>query len=134
MFRRRDSTNHFDCLGLTPQECAALDGTATVLEVPSGAVLCRQHHRGRQLVWILDGVAGVERDGQVVGLVESGDVVGEGTMMGARDRCNAGVVALSPLTVAVLSRQDWLAAQRQAPSLVERLFEVVLEREPPLAA
>ena len=85
-------------------------------------------------MWILDGVAGVERDGRVLRLIEGGDVVGEGTMVGVYDRCTADVVALSPLTIAVLSRQEWLMARDRAPSLVDRLFRVVLERQQPLAA
>ena len=136
MFRRQrnDTSTRLGGLGLTSSECAAVDAVCTIIDVPPGSVLCRQDHFGRQLVWILDGVAGVERDGQVLRLIEGGDVVGEGTMVGVHDRCTADVVALSSLTIAVLSRGDWLVARDRAPSLVDRLFQVVLERQQPLAA
>ncbi len=134
MFRRHRDTARLEGLGLSNTESAAVDAVCTIIDVPAGSVLCRQDHIGRQLVWILDGVAGVERDGRVLRLIEGGDVVGEGTMVGVYDRCTADVVALSPLTIAVLSRQEWLMARDRAPSLVDRLFRVVLEREQPLAA
>jgi CRP-like cAMP-binding protein len=134
MFRRHRDDNRLDALGLSRDESCAVDAACTIVDVPPGSLLCRQDRLGRQLVWILDGVAGVERDGHVLSLVERGDVVGEGTIVGAHARCTADVVALTPLTVAVLSRQEWLAAADRAPSLVDRLFHVVLEREPHLAA
>ena len=134
MFRRHRDDNRLDALGLSRDESCAVDAACTIVDVPPGSLLCRQNRLGRQLVWILDGVAGVERDGHVLSLVERGDVVGEGTIVGAHAMCTADVVALTPLTVAVLSRQEWLAAADRAPSLVDRLFHVVLEREPHLAA
>jgi CRP-like cAMP-binding protein len=134
MFRRHRDENRLDGLGLSRAETTAVDAACTIIDVPPGSLLCRQDRFGRQLVWILDGVAGVERDGHVLSLVERGDVVGEGTIVGAHTRCNADVVALTPLTVAVLSRQEWLVASDRAPTLVDRLFHVVLERESQLAA
>lgn len=135
MFRRSRNTttsSPLSGLGLTDQESAALDAVGTIVDVPAGVVLCRQHALGRQLVWIIRGVAAVERDGQAVALIEDGDVFGEGTMVGTQERCSADVVALTPMTVAVLSRQEWLIARDRAPSLVDRLFVVALRRARPV--
>ncbi len=132
--RNKQHNSRLDGLGLTTDEMAALHDSSTVIDVPAGAVLCHQGRQGRQLAWIIDGMATVIRDGQPIALVGQGDVVGEGTMVGAHDRCSADVVASTPMTLVVLSRQEWQTASRRAPSLVSRLFDVALGREPALAA
>jgi CRP/FNR family transcriptional regulator, cyclic AMP receptor protein len=129
-----NTTSRLRVLGLDETETAALDEIATVVDVPVGTALCRQDHLGRQLAWILDGMARVERSGEVIALVGAGDVVGEGTMLGAHELCSADVVATTPMTVAVVSRPEWGALGERCPSLVRRLFAVALEREPRLVA
>jgi CRP/FNR family cyclic AMP-dependent transcriptional regulator len=121
-------------LGLTDEETAALDRTSTVVDVPAGTLLCRQGTQGMQLTWIVGGEADVVRSGEVIAHVGSGDVVGEGTMVGAHPTCSADVVAQSPMTVVVLSRHDWQLAAHAAPSLVNRLLGIAMTREPALAA
>jgi CRP/FNR family cyclic AMP-dependent transcriptional regulator len=121
-------------LGLTDEETAALDRMSTLVDVPAGTVLCRQGAHGLQLTWIVTGEAEVIRSGEVIAHVGSGDVVGEGTMVGAHSTCSADVVALTPMTIAVLSRHDWQRASYAAPSLVNRLLGIAMTREPALAA
>jgi CRP/FNR family cyclic AMP-dependent transcriptional regulator len=121
-------------LGLTAAETSALAGVTTVVEVAVGTVLYRQGTSGHQLAWIVDGEADVLRFGDIIARVGAGDVLGEGTMLGAHDTCSADVVAATDMTVAVLSQRDWQVAAYRAPSLVSRLFEVALDREPALAA
>jgi CRP-like cAMP-binding protein len=132
--RRFKTASHLRVLGLDEAETAALDEVCTVVDVPEGATLCREGRLGRQLVWILDGTATVERAGDVIAVVGPGDVVGEGTMLGAHDLCSADVVADTPMTLAVVSRPEWLVLGERCPSLLRRLFALALEREPRLAA
>jgi CRP-like cAMP-binding protein len=121
-------------LGLRDDETAALDRASTVVDVPAGTLICRQGAIGLQLAWIVDGDAEVVRSGEVIARLTSGDVVGEGTILGAHDTCSADVIAQSPMTVAVLSRRDWQLAAAEAPSLVNHLLGIALSREPALAA
>ncbi len=121
-------------LGLTAAETSALVGVTTVVEVAAGTILYRQGAAGHQLAWIVDGEADVLRFGDVIARVGAGDVLGEGTMLGAHDACSADVVAATDMTVAVLSQRDWQVASFRAPSLVTRLFELALAREPSLVA
>lgn len=132
--RRMKATSRLDVLGLDATEAVALDEVCTIVDVPAGAPLCREGRLGRQLVWILDGRAAVERSGQAIADVGPGDVVGEGTMLGAHDLCSADVLATTPMTVAVVSRPEWHALAERCPSLLRRLFTLALEREPRLAA
>ena len=121
-------------LGLSAAETRALEGVTTVVEVDAGTVLYREGTSGKQLTWIVEGTAHVVRAGEVVATVGAGDVVGEGTMLGAHDTCSADVVARTPMTIAVLSKREWQLAADRAPTLVSRLFELALAREPVLAA
>lgn len=132
--RHRQHDSRLGGLGLSAQEVAALQDACTVIDVPVGSFLCHQDRPGRQLVWIVEGIATVSRGDETIALVGTGDVVGEGTMVGAHDLCSADVVARTPMTLVVLSRQEWRTAATRAPSLVGRLFHVALDREPALAA
>src|SRR6188472_3701204 len=64
--RRMNKVSKLAVLGLDDAETAALDDVCTIVDVPTGAALCREGRLGRQLVWILDGTATVERAGEAI--------------------------------------------------------------------
>ena len=80
----------------------------------------RRESSATRCLQIETGTADVLRDGQVVGTVGPGDVVGEIAVIAAGRR-TATVVATSPMRLIAVFKRDVWALERSAPQVAERL-------------
>ncbi len=81
---------------------------------------------------IESGRAEVVRDGQHVADLGPGDFLGEMGIVGHTTR-NASVIARSPMTVVVMTEQDFRSVEHAIPSVAERIRQAVEERSRALA-
>ncbi len=100
---------------------------ASEAELEPGASLTAEGEFGHALYIIEEGTADVQKDGQVVGSVGPGDVVGEIAVL-ASGRRTATVVATSPMKLIALFKPDVWTLERNAPTVAERLRELLQRR------
>ena len=112
-------------LGAVPE--AELDAIARVANehvVPAGEPLTTEGDFGHCLFLVESGTADVSIDGERVGSVGPGDVVGEVAVL-ASGRRTATVVTTSELhTIAIFKRDVW-ALERSAPTAARLLREAL---------
>jgi CRP-like cAMP-binding protein len=118
---------------------AAVAGAASELEIDSGQTLAAEGHIGHSLFAIESGTADVVIEGEKVGTIEAGDVMGEIAVFEAPPDLSAppelaegglrtaSVVATSPMRVIALFKRDAWALDRRAPGVTERLRALVEE-------
>jgi len=97
-----------------------LSEVATEIELEAGAALTAEGEFGHALYIVESGTADVHRDGEVVGSVGPGDVVGEIAVLSSGRR-TATVVATSPMRLIALFKRDVWVLERNAPVVAERL-------------
>ena len=100
---------------------------AEVTTVPAGTKLTEQGGAGDAFFFILEGRAGVDRDGRLVATLGPGDWFGELALLDPAPR-NATVVAETPLTVGVLGARMFRAIVRDVPALTEKLLRGLARR------
>jgi len=125
---------------LPEDELAAVASVASEVEIPPGQLLAAEGHTGYSLYAIESGTADVVINGETVGTIGAGDVVGEIAVLisppdwsappevaigGLR---TASVVATSPMRLITLYKRDVWALDRRAPVMTERLRAVLDER------
>jgi len=125
---------------LPEDELAAVASMASETEIPAGQVLAAEGRAGYSLYAIESGTADVVIDGETVGTIGAGDVVGEIAVLisppdwsappevaigGLR---TASVVATSPMRLIMLFKRDVWALDRRAPVMTQRLRAVLDER------
>jgi cAMP-dependent protein kinase regulator len=76
---------------------------------------------------VLDGRAGVWRDGRRIGTIEPGGWFGELALLDAAPR-NATVVADEPVTVAILGARVFAVLLREIPNMSEKLMRGLARR------
>ena len=118
---------------LPEDELAAVASMAFEEEIPPGQLLAAEGHIDYLLYVIESGTADVVINGETVGTVGAGDVVGEMAVLisppdwsappevaigGSR---TASVVATSPMRLIALFKRDVLALDRRAPVMTQRL-------------
>jgi CRP/FNR family transcriptional regulator, cyclic AMP receptor protein len=111
---------------LSDSDLARLAEVASEHAVDEGATLTTEGEFGHCLFAVEQGTADVLTDGQVVGSVGPGDVIGEIAVV-ASGRRTATIVATSPMRLITLFKRDVWALERSAPHVAERLREL-LER------
>src|SRR5215470_10863008 len=112
---------------LTDSDVDRLAEAASEAELEPGASLTAEGEFGHALYIVEEGTADVRQDGQVVGSVGPGDVVGEIAVL-ASGRRTATVVATSPMRLIALFKPDVWRLERSAPAVAERLREVIQQR------
>jgi len=112
---------------LDDEERGHIAALAAEVSVPDGKELVREGDYSYDVLAIEEGTARVERNGQYVGDVGPGDVVGE---MGVLERSqrNATVVATSPMLLITLTSWDIRRLTKSAPRAVDHLREIVAQR------
>jgi CRP/FNR family transcriptional regulator, cyclic AMP receptor protein len=125
---------------LPEDELAAIASMASEEEIPPGQLLAAEGRVGYSLYAIESGTADVIIDGETVGTVGAGDVVGEMAVLisppdwsepaevaigGSR---TASVVATSPMRLIMLFKRDVWALDQRAPVMTQRLRAVLDER------
>ena len=118
---------------LPEDELAAIASIASEEGIPPGQLLAAEGHAGYSLYAIESGTANVVINGETVGTIGAGDVVGEMAVLisppdwsappevaigGSR---TASVVATSPMRLIALFKRDVWALDRRAPVMTQRL-------------
>src|ERR1700746_2155800 len=125
---------------LPEDELAAVASMASETEIPAGQVLAAEGRAGDLLYAIESVTADVVIDGETVGTIGAGDVVGEIAVLisppdwsapaevaigGLR---TASVVATSPMRLIMLFKRDVWALNQRAPVMTQRLRDVLDKR------
>lgn len=108
-------------------ELRMIDRTSTTVEIDEGQVLTIEGAIGREVILLLDGTAAVSREGQPVASVGAGEVIGEMAVLTGQPR-NATVMATSPVTVAVFTRQEFMTLLDLCPRLNQEFRMLAEER------
>lgn len=95
--------------------------------LPAGKILTRQGELAHEFFVILDGLADVVRDGELVAMLGPGDFFGEVGLVGKPFR-TATVVARSELEVAVLERREFHLLIRRFPDLAATILSTGARR------
>jgi CRP-like cAMP-binding protein len=95
--------------------------------VPEGKELVREGDYSYDVLAIEEGTARVDRHGEHIADLGSGDVFGEMGVL-KREQRNATVVATSPMLLVTLTSWDIRRLQKTAPNAVDHLREVVAQR------
>jgi CRP-like cAMP-binding protein len=100
---------------------------ADEVDVPPGKLVCRKGESANEFYLIEQGTAKVVRDGQYLDELGPGDYFGE---MGVHDGAprNANVVALTPMTLMILSGAALKELEREAPQLARRIRATIEQR------
>jgi CRP/FNR family transcriptional regulator, cyclic AMP receptor protein len=118
--------------GLSRRERKSLAQHADELDIPEGRQLVREGDFAYEFFVIESGRAEVVRDGEHVADLGPGDFLGEMGIV-ARATRNASVIARSPMTVVVMTEQEFRSMERAIPSVAERIRQAVEERSRALA-
>ena len=125
---------------LPEDELAAIASIASEEEIPPGQLLAAEGHAGYSLYAIESGTANVVINGETVGTIGAGDVVGEMAVLisppdwsappevaigGTR---TASVIATSPMRLIMLFKRDIWALDQRAPVMTQRLRALLDER------
>jgi CRP-like cAMP-binding protein len=109
------------------REIRRIDSLTTTLTIEAGRSLCRRGELGRQCFVILEGEAEVETyDG--VEIVGRGAVLGELALLVSNGRCTANAVALTDLTVLVLSRTEFTQVMTSLPCVAHKILRDATRR------
>jgi CRP-like cAMP-binding protein len=112
---------------LSRHERRQIASTADEVDVEEGRQLVREGEFAYEFFVIEDGTAEVLRDGEHVADLGPGDFLGE---MGIvhKARRNASVVARSPMSLIVMTEQDFRGMKRAMPAVADRIQRAVQER------
>ena len=113
---------------LDDEALEAISKLAAEVSVPDGKELVREGDYSYDLIAIEEGSAKVHHGDETVAELGPGDVVGE---MGVLERAqrSASVTATSPMLLVTLTGWDVRKLRKQAPEAVERLEQVVAQRQ-----
>ena len=100
---------------------------ADEVDVQPGKLVCRKGEPANEVYVIEQGTAKVVRDGQYLDELGPGDLFGE---MGVLDDAprNANVIAITPLTLIILSGSALKELEREQPELAARISATVEQR------
>lgn len=129
MFASRTTPTPLPIRSLSHKQRAAFTSRYTTVTLPEGSHVCRQGVIGHELLFVLSGTGSVIRDSEVIATVEPGDVLGEASMLAIRAPQSADVIATSPMTVAAVSRREFLDAVGVEPSIKQTLAQVAASRQ-----
>jgi CRP-like cAMP-binding protein len=118
---------------LSAEELSALASVAGEREVESGAKLMAEGDFGHCVYAIEDGTADVSCNGEKIGTVGRGDVVGEVAVL-ASGRRSATVVATTPMRLLTFFKPDVWRLERKAPEAAGRLRELLDDRTHPASS
>lgn len=110
---------------LAPAELARVAAVCTVVDVPAGAIVVHEGAPNRSAYFVLGGTARLERLGEELGAIGTGDHLGELGLLTLRDRSTT-VVATTRMTLARLDRDGYDSIARSSPSLALGLWERLL--------
>lgn len=113
--------------GLSAGQLREVDRLLTEVAIPEGRTVMEEGRPGFDFVVVVEGRAGVLRDGELVAEVGPGSFLGEMALVGGGVR-RATVVALEPMLVYVLNPAEFHQLLEVAPRVRERVVAAVRER------
>jgi CRP-like cAMP-binding protein len=113
--------------GLSKKELTDLARVTEDMELPEGAVLCREGDTGQEFFVILEGEIEVTSHGEPVALRGGGDFVGEIALLEDTKR-TATVTAKTPLHVFVLTRKDFRHLVEQNREVERKVMQALARR------
>jgi voltage-gated potassium channel len=113
--------------GLSPAELERAAAFGTFVDVAEGHVLCAAGTLGREVFVVVAGSVGVSRDGEMLGVVGAGAVVGESAVLSRHVR-DADAVTLCDTTVLALSAAEFVSLLDAVPAVAVRLLSDVAAR------
>lgn len=111
----------------TNAELRAVEGLMTRIDIPAGRLLCEEGERAYEVIFIVDGIAKVERNGEQIALLGPGEVVGEMAMLDRGTR-NATVTAATPMRIFVLDSREFAGVLDAAPCARDWIEDVAARR------
>ena len=124
--RNRDSVA--DALGCTTRygKCArrerkAISQAATLLDVPTGAVLAHEGTLHRQFVIVLSGAATIRRGGRIKSALLAGDHFGDVDILDDSPNSST-VVAETPMRVAVVGPTEFGPLLERSPAIAKAVL------------
>ena len=100
---------------------------ATSEEWPEGKEIVKEGAASNQFFAIEDGTAKVERGGEQIGELGTGDIFGEQGLLEKQER-SATVIATSPIKLIKIDHWELSRMRRSMPEVVEELKRTVEER------
>jgi CRP/FNR family transcriptional regulator, cyclic AMP receptor protein len=113
--------------GLSRQERRQVASTADEVDVEEGRQLVREGEFAYEFFVIEDGTCEVLRDGKHVADLGPGDFLGEMGIVN-KARRNASVIARSPMSLIVMTEQDFRGMRRAMPAVADRIQQAVQAR------
>jgi len=118
----------------TDDELSRIAGLSTTADVADGTEMFAQGDPGDDFYVIVDGTAEAQVDGDKVADLDAGSFFGEMALIDGGER-TATVVATSPMSLLVLSRNDFNTMLSSAmPHVAPKLMQVMGQRIRELAA
>ena len=113
--------------GLTNRELERIASLADIVDLPKDRVLLKQGELGWEMFVVVSGSAHVERDGQSLGEVGPGEVLGEIALLDGGPR-TATVTLSQPARLLVLARREFQTLMDEFPEIRLKIFEKVAHR------
>jgi CRP-like cAMP-binding protein len=108
---------HLERLGMLTEE----------VDVPAGKVLIRQGEHGDDLMIIVSGTVGVDRNGARVNQLGPGDLFGEIALIAGGPR-TATITAEAPARLLVVNRRDFHALMEEFPEVAVQVLLTLAQR------
>ena len=105
----------------TKKELQVIARLSTEREVPAGKELTTEGTPGQEFLIILDGTAVATRNGKTVHRFGPGDYLGEIALLDPGER-TATVIAESPMTIAVVSPNEFGDMLDEVPALAHKVM------------
>lgn len=113
--------------GLTDHELERVSSLADILDLPKDRVIMTQGQLGWEMFVLVTGSAHVVRDGQSLGEVGPGEVLGEIALLDGGPR-TATVTLSQPSRLLVLARREFGELMDEFPEIRLRILETVVHR------
>jgi CRP/FNR family transcriptional regulator, cyclic AMP receptor protein len=113
--------------GLSKKQLRRISSLMTRIDRPAGQVLTTQGKAGCEFFIVLEGEVEVRQGDRVIATRRAGEYVGEIALLDRRPR-TATVVAITPVSVEVLSRREFMSLLAQAPELSEQIMATMAQR------
>jgi CRP-like cAMP-binding protein len=116
--------------GLSPGELEAVAAAAEESSVPDGTTLVSQATPGREVIVLLNGGATVERDGNSIGSIGPGEVLGEIGVVTRMSR-TATVTTTMPSHLLVIGADAFRSLMERIPALSKGAWKETASRLEP---
>ena len=106
---------------LSKRELAQVAALADEIDLPAGRTLTTEGANGREFVVLVDGIADVSQDGEVVNTLGPGDFLGEISLVTGEPR-TATVTTRSPSKLLVMNATAFRSLLHDAPQIKKRVL------------